>query len=191
MSDADWLKRQVFGLAMNVGKKRADCIINEQPVGPFLNIAYKLAWFAVFRKLKERLGFENLRVAISGAAPISKEVLQFYQTIGINLIEGYGQTEGTGVATLSPEKETRFGTVGKALEGVELKIAEDGEILTRSPGVFTGYYKGEEATKETIVDGWLHTGDIGEIDDDGFLKITDRKKDIIVTAGGKNITPNI
>ena len=107
----------------------------------------------------------------------------------MNLIEGYGQTEGTGVATLSPEKKTKFGTVGMALKGIDIKIAEDGEILVRSPAVFKGYYKSDKATVETIIDGWLYTGDVGEIDADGFLKITDRKKDIIVTAGGKNITP--
>ncbi len=107
----------------------------------------------------------------------------------MNLIEGYGQTEGTGVTTLSPEDRTKFGTVGKALNGIDIKIAGDGEILVRSPGVFKGYYKNDDATAETIVDGWLCTGDVGEIDADGFLKITDRKKDIIVTAGGKNITP--
>jgi long-chain acyl-CoA synthetase len=107
----------------------------------------------------------------------------------MNLIEGYGQTEGTGVTTLSPVEKTKFGTVGLALKGIDIKIAEDGEILVRSPAVFKGYYKNDKSTKETIVDDWLLTGDVGEIDKDGFLKITDRKKDIIVTAGGKNITP--
>ncbi|MGV7223019.1 MAG: AMP-dependent synthetase/ligase [Nitrospinales bacterium] len=189
MSDATWLKRLIFDQALKIGQKRADCIMNTKPIGLSLQLAYSIARLLIFRKLKERLGFEKIRVAISGAAPISKDVLRFFQSIGMNLIEGYGQTEGTGVATLSPEKETKFGTVGKALNGVELKIAEDGEILTRSPGVFKGYHKGDIATAETIVDGWLFTGDVGELDDDGFLKITDRKKDIIVTAGGKNITP--
>ena len=189
MSDATWFKRLVFNSALKIGKKRADLIMNFQTPGLILNVLYKLAWFSVFRKLKERLGFEKIRVAISGAAPISKDVLRFFQSIGMNLIEGYGQTEGTGVTTLSPEGKTKFGTVGLALEGVDIKIAEDGEILVRSPAVFKGYYKNDKSTRETIVDGWLLTGDVGEIDEDGFLKITDRKKDIIVTAGGKNITP--
>ncbi len=189
MADATWFKRLVFNTALKIGKKRADCVMNFKSPGLFLRGLYFLAWFTVFRKLKERLGFEKMRVAISGAAPISKEVLRFFQSIGVNLIEGYGQTEGTAVTTLSPEKKTKFGSVGTALKGLDIKIAEDGEILVKSPSVFQGYYKGDKATKETIVDGWLLTGDVGVIDKDGFLTITDRKKDIIVTAGGKNITP--
>ena len=189
MSDATWFKRFIFNLALKVGKKRADLIMDFKTPGLVQRALYKFAWFAVFRKLKERLGFEKIRVAISGAAPISKDVLHFFQSIGMNLIEGYGQTEGTGVTTLSPVEKTKFGTVGLALKGIDIKIAEDGEILVKSPGVFKGYYKSQKTTDETIVDGWLLTGDVGEIDEDGFLKITDRKKDIIVTAGGKNITP--
>ena len=189
MDDATWFKRFVFKVALKIGEKRADRVMNFKSLGMFHRFLFFIAWFTIFRKLKERLGFENIRVAISGAAPISKEVLRFFQSIGMNLIEGYGQTEGTGVTTLSPEDKTKFGTVGVALKGIDLKIAEDGEILVKSPGVFKGYYKSDKATAETIVDGWLCTGDVGEIDEDGFLKITDRKKDIIVTAGGKNITP--
>ena len=189
MADATWVKRIAFNMALRIGQKRADLVMNFKALGLFHRVLFFIAWFVIFRKLKERLGFENIRVAISGAAPISKDVLRFFQSIGMNLIEGYGQTEGTGVTTLSPEDKTKFGTVGIALNGIELKIAEDGEILVKSPGVFKGYYKSEKATAETIVDGWLLTGDVGEIDADGFLKITDRKKDIIVTAGGKNITP--
>jgi long-chain acyl-CoA synthetase len=107
----------------------------------------------------------------------------------MNLIEGYGQTEGTGVTTLTPERGARFGSVGLPLRGLDIRLAADNEILVKSPGVFKGYYKNDAATAETIMEGWLYTGDVGEIDADGFLKITDRKKDIIVTAGGKNITP--
>jgi long-chain acyl-CoA synthetase len=143
----------------------------------------------VFRKLNERLGFERIRVAYSGAAPIAPDVLAFFQAIGVNLIEGYGQTEGTGVTTLSPVGKVKFGTVGLPLPGVQVRIADDGEILVRSPAVFAGYFKDSRATAETVVDGWLHSGDVGELDANGYLRITDRKKDIIVTAGGKNITP--
>ncbi len=189
MADATWFKRLVFKAAMKAGEHRAEAVLNGKQPGVFVKSAFFLAWFTVFRKLKERLGFEQMRVAVSGAAPISREVLSFFQSIGMNLIEGYGQTEGTGVTTLSPETGARAGKVGKALEGVDIKIADDGEILVRSPAVFKGYYKADDETRSTVVDGWLHTGDVGELDEAGFLQITDRKKDIIVTAGGKNITP--
>ena len=189
MSDATWLKRLVFGIALKTGQKRATLSMNFKPVPFYLEVLYQLAHFAVFRKLKQRLGFDRLRVAYSGAAPISPDVLHFFQSIGVNLIEGYGQTEGTGVTCASRIDKVKLGTVGPPLPETEVKIAEDGEILVRSPGVFKGYYKNPEATKETIKDGWLYSGDVGELDEDGYLKITDRKKDIIVTAGGKNITP--
>ena len=189
MADATWLKRHVFGWAINIGKKRAGLMMEFKPVPASLELYYKLAHFVVFRKLKERLGFDRMRVAYSGAAPIAPEILHFFHSIGVNLVEGYGQTEGTGVTTTSKIGEVKFGTVGVPLEGVEIKIADDGEILVKSPGVFKGYFKNPEATAETIVDGWLHSGDVGTIDDQGYLTITDRKKDIIVTAGGKNITP--
>lgn len=189
MSDATWFKRVCFGLAHKIGKKRATLRMQFKKVPFYLEGLYWLAYFAVFRKLKERLGFDRIRVAYSGAAPISPDVLLFFQSIGVNLIEGYGQTEGTGVTCVSRVGAAKFGTVGPPLCGVEVRIAEDGEILVRSPGVFKGYYKNPEASQETLKDGWLYSGDVGEIDEDGYVKITDRKKDIIVTAGGKNITP--
>jgi long-chain acyl-CoA synthetase len=189
MSDATWFKRLVFGAAMKIGKQRATLEMNFEPVPLSLKILYNLAHFAVFRKLKERMGFDRIRIAYSGAAPIAPEILHFFQSIGVNLVEGYGQTEGTGVTTTSKVGQVKFGTVGIPLKDVQIRIADDGEILVKSPGVFKGYFKNPEATAETIVDGWLHSGDVGAIDKDGYLTITDRKKDIIVTAGGKNITP--
>jgi long-chain acyl-CoA synthetase len=189
MADATWFKRQVFKAALSIGKRRAQMMLQLKPVTGTLQFLCSLAHWTVFRKLKERLGFDRIRVAYSGAAPISPEVLQFFQSIGMNLIEGYGQTEGTGVTTLSRIGHVKFGAVGQPLPDTELRIAGDGEILMRSPGVFKGYYRNPEGTAEALSDGWLYTGDVGEIDADGFLKITDRKKDIIVTAGGKNITP--
>ena len=189
MADATRFKRLVFGWAMKIGKKRAGLKMDFKPVPATLDFLYKVAHFVVFRKLKERLGFDRMRVAYSGAAPIAPEILHFFHSIGVNLVEGYGQTEGTGVTTTSKIGEVKFGTVGVPLKGVEVKIADDGEILVKSPGVFKGYFKNPEATAETIVDGWLHSGDVGTLDDQGYLTITDRKKDIIVTAGGKNITP--
>lgn len=189
MADATWFKRTVFKAALKIGSERAKLEMNLAPVPRRLGLLYGLARLVVFKKLKERLGFERIRVAYSGAAPISGDVLSFFQSIGINLIEGYGQTEGTGVTTLSPDGRVKFGTVGQPLPGTRLKIAADGEILVKSPGVFKGYYKNPDGTGEAIKDGWLQTGDVGSLDEDGYLTITDRKKDIIVTAGGKNITP--
>ncbi len=189
MSDATWFKKMLFGLALKIGKSRTTLKMNFKGVPVYLETLYQLANLAVFRKLKERLGFDRLRVAYSGAAPISPDVLHFFQSIGVNLIEGYGQTEDTGVTCVSRVGRVKFGTVGPPLFETEVRIAQDGEILVKSPGVFKGYYKNPEATAETIKDGWLYSGDVGEIDEHGYLKITDRKKDIIVTAGGKNITP--
>ena len=189
MSDATWFKRLVFYMALKIGQRRTTLRMQFKTVPYYLEALYQLAYFAVFRKLKERLGFERMKVAITAAAPISHEVIHFFQSIGVNFIEAYGQTEGAGVTTISRLGRLKFGTVGPPLTGVEVKTAEDGEILVKSPGVFKGYYKSPEATAETLKDGWLHSGDVGEFDEDGYLKITDRKKDIMVTAGGKNIAP--
>jgi long-chain acyl-CoA synthetase len=174
---------------MGIGMKYAGLKLNFKPVPLYLKLAYSAAYLSVFRKLKERLGFDRVRVAYSGAAPISPDVLKFFNAIGLPLIEGYGQTEGTGVTTVSRKGKLRIGKVGQPLPGLEVKIAPDGEILVKGPGVFKGYFKNPEATAETLKDGWLHSGDVGELDEAGFLKITDRKKDLIITAGGKNIAP--
>ncbi|MEW5724575.1 MAG: AMP-dependent synthetase/ligase, partial [Thermodesulfobacteriota bacterium] len=189
MSDATFFKRLVFKLALGLGLKWARLKLSYRPIPAWLKAGRALAYFAVFRKLKKRLGFDRLRLAFSGAAPISPDVLTFFHAIGVPLREGYGQTEGTGVTTAARGEEIKLGTVGKPLPGCEVKIAADGEILVRSPGVFRGYFKNPEATAETLRDGWLHSGDVGEFDEKGFLKITDRKKDLIITAGGKNIAP--
>ncbi len=189
MSDATWFKRMVFKASMGIGMKYADLKLNFKPIPPYLRLAYLMAYGAVFRKLKERLGFDRVRVAYSGAAPISPNVLKFFNALGLLLIEGYGQTEGTGVTTTSHLGQLKIGTVGQALPGTDVKIASDGEILVKGPGVFKGYYKNPQATGETLKDGWLYSGDVGELDEDGFLRITDRKKDLIITAGGKNIAP--
>jgi long-chain acyl-CoA synthetase len=189
MSDATWFKRQVFKAAMAIGMKHAEMKLGGRSVPFGWKLAYGAAYLAVFRKLKERLGFERVRTAYSGAAPISPDVLKFFHAIGLPLVEGYGQTEGTGVTTVSRLDRMRSGKVGQPLPGVEVKIAPDGEILVRSPGVFKGYFKNPQATREALQDGWLYSGDVGELDEEGFLKITDRKKDLIITAGGKNIAP--
>jgi len=189
MSDATWFKRLVFYMALKIGQRRTTLRMQFKSVPFYLEALYQLAYITVFRKLKERLGFDRMRIAITTAAPISSDVIHFFQSIGVNLIEVYGQTEVTGPTSVSEPGRLKFGTVGAPLTGTEVKIAEDGEILVKSPGVFKGYYKSPEATAETLKDGWLHSGDVGELDEDGYLKITDRKKDIMVTAGGKNIAP--
>lgn len=189
MKDATWLKRQVFGLALAIGRRRALARLSPQGVSAGLRLAFALAHFAVFRKLKERLGFERVRVAISGAAPISPDVLRFYHAIGVPLRQVYGQTEDTGPTSIHQGEVIEADNVGPAIPGVEIAIDADGEILVRGPNVFLGYYKNPEVTAETLAGGWLHSGDVGELDQRGFLKITDRKKDLIITSGGKNIAP--
>ena len=141
------------------------------------------------KKLKEAAGFSNTRFAISGAAPINPDILQLFQQLGIPLFEGYGMTENTAGATLNYHGNNKIGSVGRAVIDTEVKIAEDGEVLIRGDHVMKGYYKNQEATNETIIDGWLHTGDVGKIDDDGFLYITGRMKEIYVSSSGKNVAP--
>ncbi|WP_166350798.1 AMP-dependent synthetase/ligase [Phytoactinopolyspora limicola] len=190
MADASTLKRWLFSAGMRWGKRIAAGRMN----GTITMRERALAWLCdvlVFRALRERLGLLRMRTAMSGAAPISPQVLEFVWALGVVVREGYGQTENTAVCTMTPTDDVRLGFVGRPLDGVEIRIAPDGEILTRSGGVFQGYLGDPVATAEAVDgDGWLHTGDIGEVDTDGFVRITDRKKDVIITAGGKNISPS-
>src|SRR5262249_23669271 len=153
-----------------------------------LGLQYRAADRLFFSKLRTQLGLDRLRIAITGAAPIGRDVLDFFLSCGIVIQEVYGQSEGTGVTTfnLRGPGRARLGTAGRVVPGTEIKIAADGEILVQGPGVFLGYLKDEAATRAAVVDGWLLSGDIGEIDPDGFLRVTDRKKDLVVTSGGKN-----
>ncbi|MFC1823970.1 AMP-dependent synthetase/ligase [Thermodesulfobacteriota bacterium] len=184
-----WLKRKAYFWSLRIGEKYTDLKQKDETIPAFLKLQHFIANFLVYRKLKDRLGLKKARTAISGAAPISPDILRYFHSINCPIREGYGQTESTAGATVHYPERTKIGTVGEVVPNVEMKIAEDGEILMRGDNVFAGYYKDPELTSETIVDGWLHTGDIGDFDEDGFLKILDRKKDIIITAGGKNITP--
>jgi long-chain acyl-CoA synthetase len=182
------LKKAIFNWAIGVGEKMRAAERAGRAPGFLLRKQYEFADEKVLSKIRGLFG-GNLRLAVSGAAPISPEILRFFDAAGVLVLEGWGMTETSTAATISTPEDFKVGTIGKPFSGCEVRIAEDGEILVKGPNVFQGYYKNEEATREAIVDGWLHTGDIGEIDEDGFIKITGRKKDIIITAGGKNITP--
>ena len=186
--EATGLKRGLIDWALRVGKKVSELQQQKKPVPAGLAFQHRLADKLVYSKVKAKLG-GRLKLPISGGAPLAKEIADFFHTIDIAIMEGYGQTECTTASNVNMPTGFRFGTVGPAIPGIEVRIAGDGEILVRGPNVFAGYYKDEEATREVLDDeGWLHTGDIGSIDD-GFLTITDRKKDIIVTAQGKNVAP--
>ena len=182
------LKKVIFNWAVGVGKKVRERERAGKPIGGLLRKQYEIADKQVLSKIRALFG-GNLKLAVTGAAPINPEILRFFDAAGVLVVEGWGMTETSTAATISRPEAFKFGTVGVPFNSCEIKIADDGEILVKGPNVFQGYYKNEAATKETIVDGWLHTGDIGEFDSDGYLKITGRKKDIIITAGGKNITP--
>jgi long-chain acyl-CoA synthetase len=188
MEKAGGLKKAVFDWSLRVGGKMREAERAERRPGPLLRAQYALADRQVLSKIRGLFG-GRLRMAVSGAAPISPDILRFFDAAGVLVLEGWGMTETSTAATISTVEDFKIGTIGKPFPGCEVRIADDGEILVKGPNVFQGYYKNEEATREAIVDGWLHTGDLGEIDSEGFIKITGRKKDIIITAGGKNITP--
>ena len=189
MDETTGVKRHLADWSLAVGREVGKAPGGGQPVGAVLKLKAGVADRLVFKKIRARLG-GRLRTPISGGAPLGQEMAEFFDAIGVRIFEGYGLSECTTAATTNTPERWRFGTVGPALPGFELRIAEDGELVIRSDTVFGGYYKDPAATAEVLdADGWLHTGDIAEIDADGFVKITDRKKDIIVTAGGKNIAP--
>jgi long-chain acyl-CoA synthetase len=186
--EATWFKRQCYGIAFKLGKRLSQYKLAHQKAPTILSFCYFGAHWLVFRKLKEMMGLDRARLTICGAAPVSPEILEFFLSLGIPMKITYGITEAAGVVTMHQGDDIKVGTVGRPLPGLEVKVNEDGEILVKGP-IFTGYYKDPELTKDTIVDGWLHTGDIGTFDEGGHLKITDRKKDILITAGGKNVAP--
>jgi long-chain acyl-CoA synthetase len=185
---ATGVKRRIVDWSLRIGRRSAALRAQGRGLPPALALQHRLADRLVYSKVKEKLG-GRLRFGISGAAPISAEILEFFASLDILILEGYGLTESASGCSVNRPSRYRFGTVGPPLPGIEVHIAEDGEILIRGDNVFAGYYKEEAATRDTIdEEGWLHTGDVGTLDD-GFLRITDRKKDIIVTAGGKNVAP--
>jgi len=183
------LKKRIFLWALSVGREVSIRKQRNEPVTGWLSVKFSLADRLVFGKIRGRLG-GRLRFFVSGGAPLAREIAEFFHAMGILILEGYGLTETPSVVSAQSMDQFKFGTVGKPLPGTEVRIASDGEILIRGPHVFKEYYRNPEATREAIdPEGWFHSGDIGTLDADGFLRITDRKKDIIVTSGGKNVAP--
>jgi len=182
------LKKAIFDWSIRTGVKARKLEREGRKPGFLLRKQYGFADKKVLSKIRGLFG-GRLRLAVSGAAPINPDILRFFDAAGVLVLEGWGMTETSTAATISTPDDFKIGTIGKPFPGCEVRIAEDDEILVKGPNVFQGYYKNEQATEETIVDGWLHTGDLGSVDEDGFIAITGRKKDIIITAGGKNITP--
>jgi long-chain acyl-CoA synthetase len=181
-----WAYRQAIG----TGMKRAEAIAEHGRAPASLNLAYAFWDFMVLKNLRRMLGFDRLRRGTTGAAPISPDLLRWYRAIGVTILEGYGMTESSGVISINLPDADKVGTVGQVVPGGEMRIAPDGEIQYRGPNVFKGYWNKPEKTAETVTpEGWLRTGDVGRIDNEGYLSITGRLKDIIITAGGKNITP--
>ena len=189
MAEATGTKAKIVSWSMGVGKESSDLRNRGEAPGLLFTLKHKIAHRLLFSKIKPLMGLGNARMCVTGAAPIAPEILEWFAGLDITIHEVYGQSEDCGPTSFNLIGRTRYGTVGPALRGTEVKIADDGEICIRGPHVFLGYYKDEAATSEALIDGWLHSGDLGAFDGDGFLTITGRKKEIIITAGGKNIAP--
>jgi long-chain acyl-CoA synthetase len=189
MREATWSGRMAYKWALGVGLKVAEARLEGRPVSAPTRLLFRVADFLVLDNIKRAIGMHRVKFAGTGAAPIAPDLIKWYRALGIDMREVYGQTENCGLATGMPDR-IKLGTVGVAAPGTEVKISPEGEILLRGPHVFMGYLNQPEKSAETLRDGWLHTGDVGFVDNEGYIKITDRMKDIIITAGGKNITPS-
>jgi len=189
MKEATWIGRVAYASALRIGSKVDKTRLEGRKPSGGMALLFKVAEFLVLDNIKRSIGMHRARFAGTGAAPIAPDLIKWYRALGVDMREIYGQTENCGLATGMPDR-IKLGTVGVAAPRTELKISPEGEILLRGPHIFMGYYNQPEKTAETLRDGWLHTGDVGYVDNEGYLKITDRMKDIIITAGGKNITPS-
>ena len=189
MREATWLGRIAYHWAIGIGAKNSDTRLEGREPSLAMRAAYSVADFLVLDNIKRALGLHRVAFAGTGAAPIAPDLIKWYRALGVDMREVYGQTENCGLATGMPNR-MKLGTVGVVAPGTEAKISAEGEILLKGPHVFMGYLNQPEKTAETLRDGWLYTGDVGFIDNEGYVKITDRMKDIIITAGGKNITPS-
>jgi len=189
MKEATWIGRKAYALAIGIGLKVAEEKLEGRTPSAGLMLLFRIADFVVLDNIKRGMGMHRVRYAGTGAAPIAPDLIKWYRALGIDMREVYGQTENCGLATGMPDR-IKLGTVGISAPHTEVKISPEGEIVLRGPHIFMGYLNQPEKTAETLRDGWLHTGDVGYLDNEGYLKITDRMKDIIITAGGKNITPS-
>jgi long-chain acyl-CoA synthetase len=191
LKDATPLQQWTYRRAIGIGTRMVDCRLDGGKPSLLLRIANRFAYWLVFRNIRRMIGLDRCRTAFTGAAPISPDLIRWYLALGIDIYEVYGQTENCGVATVMPPDRIKLGSVGKSVPWGEVALSPDGEILIRGDFLFMGYLNQPERTAETIdVRGWLHTGDVGTIDNEGFVRITDRMKDIIITSGGKNVTPS-
>ncbi len=189
MDETTGVKKRLVDWSLSVGRRVSDLRMRGEKLPFPLLLQHRVAERLVFSKLKEGLGLDRARICATGAAPTAKEILEFFAALDVVLFEAYGMSENTGLTNLNLPGRARFGTVGPTIPGVEVRIADDGEIVTRGPNVFLGYFKEPVATADVLESGWLKTGDLGAVDAGGYLTITGRKKEIIITAGGKNITP--
>ena len=189
MKEATWIGRLAYAWAVRIGLAVAERRLEGREPSPGLALLFKLADSLVLENVKRSIGMHRVRYAGTGAAPIAPDLIKWYRALGIDMRELYGQTENCGLATGMPD-QIKLGTVGVAAPRTKLSLSPEGEILLRGPHVFMGYYNQPDKTAETLRGGWLHTGDVGTVDNEGYLRITDRMKDIIITAGGKNVTPS-
>jgi len=187
--DSTWIKRKFYEFSTYIGYKVANLKFDKKPVRWYWKVLEWLASISVQKKLKDHLGLSQVRNAYTGGAAMGPDHFRFFHALGVNLKQIYGQTEVAGISVVHRNGDIKFDTVGHPIPGTEVKIAEDGEILTRSPSVFLGYYKNPEATKKTLIDGWLYSGDKGFIDDDGHLVVFDRTKDVFTLKDGKPFAP--
>jgi len=191
IQDSNRFKRCLFDKCMAIGYKKARLLLDDQKINSGLKLAWWAGYWLIFRALQNYIGLRNARMCLSAAAKVSPEELLFLHAMGIQTKEGYGMTECTGLSFIHMGNDIKLGTVGKPISCIEYKLADDGELMKKGPSIFMGYYKNPDATAKTIINGWLMTEDIATVDEGGHVSIVDRKKDILITSGGKNIAPSL